>query len=607
MSKLDIIVTHHDEPWSVGKPFFDMLAHQQNVEWRDIHVVLVQDGEEGAIGCGVFDDYPYKVDCIKVCEHSGTATARNVGYKNSSSAWVMFCDFDDMLADVCSLAMLIDHFPTDECDVIWCKCVQMSKWSTGHMYLNKIDEVNFGNTHGKMYRRAFLYEHGIRFCAESKYHYDHIFNAVVLNSTEPFRIMALTTDFYPYFCSFRKDSFRRTLQAKKEMIADIFERNKQVVLSLAKHHEEYCYARAVAKVVASEFCSIYDPETENKNDMSRGFIEFYNTYRDVFRTVSDADMDVIRTEAETEMLNIIQSMYNEHRKEYYFRNDDIPFDHWLADLDDWCDNILPKPEAPEESPQQPIAVSTEAGKKVVVYCGTYDVYLNMVASAKSLLCTTPVDEVYFLIEDDVFPYELPERVHTINIKPLAFEVFDRAGPNFNNAWTYMCMVRALYPSLFPQYDRILSLDIDVVITEDVSDLWDIDLTDYYLAGVPERQRQKSTQDPLYINFGVVMMNLAKLRQDNKQDEIVTMLNKQKVDCPEQTAYNKACAWHILDIPADYNYTTYSHITGDAVRQRIIHYAGQKFWRHYSIVKKYADLPWTDVLAKQSTLKGVTNT
>ena len=84
----------------------------------------------------------------------------------------------------------------------------------------------------------------------------------------------------------------------------------------------------------------------------------------------------------------------------------------------------------------------------------------------------------------------------------------------------MCMMRADYPELFPEYSRILSLDIDVVINDNVSDLWDYDLTDYYLAGVPERQRQKSSADPLYINFGVVMMNLDKLRHDRKRDEIV---------------------------------------------------------------------------------------
>ena len=167
----------------------------------------------------------------------------------------------------------------------------------------------------------------------------------------------------------------------------------------------------------------------------------------------------------------------------------------------------------------------------------------------------------------------------------------------------MCMMRAAYPEIFSKYDKVLSLDIDIVMDDKVADLWDYDLNGYYLAGVPERQRQKTSSDPLYINFGVVLMNLAMLRDDDKQEEIIRILNTQKVDCPEQGAFNKACAGKILELPADFNYTTYSHITGDAQKQRIIHYAGQKFWRHYKMVKKYSDLDWDEVMKRQSELKG----
>ena len=181
-------------------------------------------------------------------------------------------------------------------------------------------------------------------------------------------------------------------------------------------------------------------------------------------------------------------------------------------------------------------------------------------------------------------------------------LFDKDGPNFNNSWTYMCMIRSAFPEIFKQYDRILSLDIDIVINDNVSDLWDYDLSDYYRAGVPERQRQKSSADPLYINFGVVLMNLKKLREDDMPKKITDALNTQKFGCPEQDAYNKFCANHILDIPHDFNYTTYSHITGDVQKERIIHYAGQKFWRHYAIVKQYSDLDWDTVMSRQNALK-----
>lgn len=40
----------------------------------------------------------------------------------------------------------------------------------------------------------------------------------------------------------------------------------------------------------------------------------------------------------------------------------------------------------------------------------------MVTAMKSLIIHTQVDRIYFIIEDDKFPYRLPSIVTTINIK-----------------------------------------------------------------------------------------------------------------------------------------------------------------------------------------------
>jgi hypothetical protein len=45
--------------------------------------------------------------------------------------------------------------------------------------------------------------------------------------------------------------------------------------------------------------------------------------------------------------------------------------------------------------------------KVAVYAGTRNIYKDMLPSVKSLLIHSDVDKIYFLIEDDIFPYELP--------------------------------------------------------------------------------------------------------------------------------------------------------------------------------------------------------
>ena len=609
---LDIIITHYDEPWELGKPFFDMLQYQRCADLAKISVTLVQDGSENELPwTTLLSGYTFPVNVVTI-PHSGVAEARNAGIENTQSDWIMFFNFDDHLADLCSLDLILKNLPTDEYNLIWGKVVQETKWYTGITYLNCIFEVGFGDTDGKMYRRQFLNEHNIRFDPRSTYYYDSIFNTLVLSECEPWKIAHMTTEIFPFLKTFRADSFRHTLEAFESRRTDVFQRDTILAEELRLRDNDFAYRRLVAKTIVYGYYTICDSDHVGKpGTFSPAYLDYYRSHKDIFQPfVGSSELDVIRAEIEAEVYNLIQFFYNEHKIEYYVQYDNITFTEWLAyldmcaDRDDQTDTELP---APQPEPTTLVThdvrpVTDIPNPRIVVYCGTYDVYLNMIASAKSLLSTTAVDKIYFLTEDDTFPYDIPDIIENINIKPLAMQLFDPDGPNFNSAWTYMCMIRAYFPQLFPQYSRILSLDIDIVINDNVADLWNYDLSDYYYAGVPERQRQKSSSDPLYVNFGVIMMNLDKLRNDNISAQLIDSLNKQKYGCPEQDAFNKLCAGHILHLPAEYNYTTYSHITGDAVKERIVHYAGQKFWRHYSLVKKYSDREWPEVIAIQNKLQ-----
>ena len=53
--------------------------------------------------------------------------------------------------------------------------------------------------------------------------------------------------------------------------------------------------------------------------------------------------------------------------------------------------------------------------KAAVYAGTRNVYNRMLSPAKSLLMHSNVDKIYFLIEDDDFPYDLPKEIECINV------------------------------------------------------------------------------------------------------------------------------------------------------------------------------------------------
>ena len=223
--------------------------------------------------------------------------------------------------------------------------------------------------------------------------------------------------------------------------------------------------------------------------------------------------------------------------------------------------------------------------KAAVYSGTRNVYQDMIPSMKSLLIHSDVDKVYFLIEDDKFPYELPPEVECINVSNQSW--FPADGPNMNNRCSYMVLLRAVFTKLFPDLDQILSIDNDIIINENISSLWDIDLKDNYFAGVIEPR--KSNQNFKYINFGFIMYNLKQLRNDKLDDKIISDLNTYYYAEAEQSCYNQNCQEKILELPFTYNCNWYTLKTNNATQSKVRHFAFTQKWQDAPLVKKYRDI------------------
>lgn len=225
-------------------------------------------------------------------------------------------------------------------------------------------------------------------------------------------------------------------------------------------------------------------------------------------------------------------------------------------------------------------------QKIVVYLSTHHLYDVLPAAYNSLLAHTQVDHVYLLIEHDTLPFKLPANVSCVNVSGQTF--FPKDGPNFNSPFTYMAMMKAALTKLFPDIDQLLILDVDTIVREDISSLWDIDLSDHYFAAV----REPKMSDKLgykYANFGVVMMNLKLLRETGMDDRVIHEINTVRHQCPEQDPFNIFCKGKWKELPNRYNDTrvagnnlTNSHAESPAIS----HFAGIRTWSLFDIVKQY---------------------
>lgn len=203
--------------------------------------------------------------------------------------------------------------------------------------------------------------------------------------------------------------------------------------------------------------------------------------------------------------------------------------------------------------------------KVAVYAGTRNIYEQMYVCLKSLLLNNDMDRVYLLIEDDSFPYPVPDCVMIANISGQEF--FEKDSPNYQNPWSYMTMMRCALATMFQEEKRMLWLDCDTIVNADITDLFQMNMNGIFYAGALEPK--KSIDVFRYINCGVLMCNLELLRLAEKEDELVQLLNTVELGFPDQEAINLLCQCRIRLIDSSYNSNPW---TMRCQIPKVIHYA-----------------------------------
>lgn len=150
-------------------------------------------------------------------------------------------------------------------------------------------------------------------------------------------------------------------------------------------------------------------------------------------------------------------------------------------------------------------------------------------------------------------------------------------------------------------DKILYLDPDLVVINKIDKLYNIDLDNYYFAAASHiwgilqtfnRIRLKMDSNDIYINSGVMLMNIKLLRKEQDKEEVYKFIKKykNKLMLPDQDVISGLYANKILPLdPYVYNMTekllnqTYfmPHINERWIKENsvIIHYCGKnKPWK-----------------------------
>lgn len=221
-------------------------------------------------------------------------------------------------------------------------------------------------------------------------------------------------------------------------------------------------------------------------------------------------------------------------------------------------------------------------RKVIVYPASHVYFDGVISAVNSALENANVDEIWIMTDGEPFPYKVPFNVHILDVS--CQQWIKRDSPNWRNEYAYICLVRCALAKIFPDLDMILSLDADTIITQDISELWDLNMDGYYLAGVPEPKLSAQHRRP-YINMGMGLFNLKAIRDEGLDDEMIDRINHRWYQWVEQDCINSVLEEGIKPMPSIYNDCQFTEPCDNA---KILHFAYTFDWKDYPIVKQYRE-------------------
>jgi len=215
-------------------------------------------------------------------------------------------------------------------------------------------------------------------------------------------------------------------------------------------------------------------------------------------------------------------------------------------------------------------------------------YQNLLVNIFAILYNNKVEKFYLFIEDDyieelnLFKIKFNTEFICKNMNDIFFKYIDRESPNIDTRYTKASMARLLF-SKETSEERILYLDVDALVVSNIKDLWNINLGECYVAGVPDSGMKRDGVVYLkfidsnipYINSGVLLMNLKLIRERKIDDKWFNIINTERRMYPDQDVINSICKDHIYIMDPEFNSSASTELLEDVSKIKIMHYTMKK--------------------------------
>jgi len=267
----------------------------------------------------------------------------------------------------------------------------------------------------------------------------------------------------------------------------------------------------------------------------------------------------------------------------------------------------------------------------VVFTFDKRIVLGAAVAIKSLIDTAKPETSYdiYVYHPDIddktikeFEKMLEGTSHLITFEFISKNKFENAPINKGGSWTEIVYYRLLIPELLPQYDKVIYADTDVLFKGDLTEAYNIDLTDYECAAVamePNNDKMichkyfPENKNELTFISSFIIFNNKKMREENFVNRVFETIktfntrlkffdldtlnitcNKIK-ELPFRYGTFQSIYYHD-DYSKSYEYSFIKHVYSDEEIEKekantvMLHYAGKpgKPWRLKHVPADYKE-------------------
>lgn len=215
------------------------------------------------------------------------------------------------------------------------------------------------------------------------------------------------------------------------------------------------------------------------------------------------------------------------------------------------------------------------------------------------------DKIQFLT-DIVRKYNKDNQVVKVDVTDI-YETNFGGCPN-EGAYCSPYTLLRLFADIVPDMpDKLLYLDIDIMFNQDIKLLYDVDVTDYEYAAARDHYG-KYLINPNYINAGVLLLNLKKIKETKLLEKSRQLIKTKKLMFADQSAVYRSTTRKKM-LPQKFNdqkflhkHTVVRHFSKRLFYLPYPHTANIKQWRVSDIHRIFGYYQFDDVLYEYIYLK-----